>query len=56
VIALHADTRLARDLLGFRAEIDIEEGLGRYIDWFRAHHNDPAALLEPNPQNWRLPL
>jgi UDP-glucose 4-epimerase len=29
------DTRRARDLLGFQAEIALEEGLSRTVDWFR---------------------
>jgi UDP-glucose 4-epimerase len=29
------DTRRARDLLGFQAEIRLEEGLSRTVDWFR---------------------
>ena len=55
VPALHADTRLARGTLGFAAEVNLEEGLRRYIDWFRATHPDPAALLEDDICNWRLP-
>ena len=55
VRALRADTRLARETLGFAAEVKFEEGLRRYIDWFRATHTDPAALLEDDIRNWRLP-
>jgi UDP-glucose 4-epimerase len=55
VMTLHADTQRARDLLGYRASIDIESGLARYLDWFRAHHNDPADLLEADPRNWQMP-
>jgi UDP-glucose 4-epimerase len=55
VIALQADTRRAREVLGFIAEIAFEDGLGRYVDWFRAQHNDPSALLESDLCNWRLP-
>jgi UDP-glucose 4-epimerase len=55
VRALRADTRLARETLGFAAEVNLEEGLRRYIDWFRAAHPDPAALLEEDIRNWRLP-
>jgi UDP-glucose 4-epimerase len=41
-----ADTRLARELLGFEAEIDLEEGLRRLVDWWRAERkaSAPAAL------------
>ena len=55
VRALRADIRLARETLGFAAEVKFEEGLRRYIDWFRATHPDPAALLEDDIRNWRLP-
>ncbi len=55
VRALRADTRLARETLGFAAEVNLEEGLRRYIDWFRAAHPDPAGLLEEDIRNWRLP-
>jgi UDP-glucose 4-epimerase len=52
VIALQADTSLAQRLLGFRACVDLSEGLERYLTWFRANHNDVAALLEADPRNW----
>ena len=55
VRVLRADTRLARETLGFVAEVSLEEGLRRYIDWFCATHPDPAALLEDDIRNWRLP-
>jgi hypothetical protein len=35
--------------------VKFEEGLRRYIDWFRVAHPDPAALLEDDIRNWRLP-
>jgi UDP-glucose 4-epimerase len=55
VIALQADTALARELLGFTAEIEFADGLCRYVDWFREHHPDPAKLLEAEVRNWHLP-
>jgi UDP-glucose 4-epimerase len=42
-----ADTTLARERLGFDAEIDLEEGLRRLVDWWRverANGTAPAAL------------
>jgi nucleoside-diphosphate-sugar epimerase len=41
-----ADTRRARELLGFEAEVDLEEGLRRLVDWWRAERkaSAPAAL------------
>ena len=55
VRALRAETRLARETLAFVAELNIEQGLRRYIDWFRANYPDPADLLEDDIRNWRLP-
>src|SRR5438477_4455685 len=55
VRSLRADTRLARETLGFAAEVGLKEGLRRYIDWFRGTHPHPAALLEDKIRNWRLP-
>jgi hypothetical protein len=52
---LRAETRLARDTLSFVAEIDLDHGLRRYIDWFHTHHPNPADLLEDDIRNWRLP-
>ena len=55
VRALRANTSLARETLGFAPEVKFTEGLRHYIDWFRATHPDPAALLEDDIRNWRLP-
>ena len=55
VRALRADTRLARETLAFVAELNIGQGLRRYIDWFRTNHPDPADFLENDIRNWRLP-
>jgi UDP-glucose 4-epimerase len=32
-----ADTTKAAELLGFRTSIDLEEGLHRLVDWWRAN-------------------
>ena len=41
-----ADTTLARERLGFEAEIDLEEGLRRLVQWWRAEQAQaPAAAL-----------
>jgi UDP-glucose 4-epimerase len=45
VIHLHADTRLARQVLGYEATVDFETGLQRTIDWFRSQFPDPSVLL-----------
>lgn len=45
-----ADTSLAHERLGFDAEVDLEEGLRRLVDWWRAERTNatdgavPAAL------------
>jgi nucleoside-diphosphate-sugar epimerase len=31
-----ADTGLARELVGYRPEINIEEGLSRFVEWHRS--------------------
>lgn len=55
VIALQADTARAREILDFRAVIEFEQGLLRYLEWFRRQYPTPSALLEERLQNWELP-
>ena len=38
-----ADTRNAEQKLGFRAQIDLEEGLTRLVDWWRVNKDRAAA-------------
>ena len=42
-----SDTTLARERLGFEAEVDLEEGLRRLVDWWRAESagTAPTALV-----------
>jgi UDP-glucose 4-epimerase len=40
-----ADTAAAARDLGFRAEIDLEDGLRMLVDWWEAERDDPAAGL-----------
>jgi UDP-glucose 4-epimerase len=48
-----ADVSRARARLGFRAEVALEEGLTRYLDWFRRTYPDPAACLgDESVRNW----
>jgi GDP-L-fucose synthase len=35
------DTRKAQSLLGFRAKVDLREGLKRTVDWYRRSRNLP---------------
>lgn len=51
---LHADTTKAAAMLGFRAEIGLEDGVRRYIDWVRARYPDPAVLVETAATNWQF--
>jgi UDP-glucose 4-epimerase len=39
-----ADTALARGALGFEARVDLEEGLRRLVDWWRAERSQTPAL------------
>jgi UDP-glucose 4-epimerase len=55
VFELQADTTKARNLLNFEAKISFEEGLQRYLDWFRKQYPNPRLLLEERLQNWELP-
>lgn len=48
-----ADIGLARRLLGFAPTVSIEEGIRRYVDWFRRSSPDPRVLLAEQQQaNW----
>jgi dTDP-D-glucose 4,6-dehydratase len=45
----------ARERLGFRAEVPIEDGIERYVSWFREQHDDLAALLRDDvARNWEV--
>lgn len=52
---LHASTDRAFETLGYRAEIGFQDGLARYLDWFRATCPHPEALLEEEVRNWTMP-
>jgi UDP-glucose 4-epimerase len=48
-----ADVTRARTELGFSAPVGIEEGLSRYVAWFRQAYPDPAACLRGEVvRNW----
>jgi UDP-glucose 4-epimerase len=52
----YADITLARRVLGYEPEVDIDSGIRRYIEWLRAEHDDLAALLaEDVERNWIAP-
>lgn len=53
---LQADNRLAERILGYKPSIRFEDGISRYLAWFKARHPDPRALLEEQPvENWTMP-
>jgi UDP-glucose 4-epimerase len=39
-----SDTRLARERMGFQAEVDLEEGLRRLVDWWRTESTRAAPI------------
>jgi UDP-glucose 4-epimerase len=43
-----ADTSAAREALGFEAQVDLEEGLTRLVEWWSAHRHD--GRFEPAEQ------
>ena len=51
---LHASTAKAEHLFGYRAEIAIEDGVRRYIEWVQAQFPDPSVLLETSEINWTM--
>lgn len=55
VISLLADTRVAERVLGFKAEIEFEQGLENYLGWFAERYSDSKSLLEDQAINWTLP-
>jgi UDP-glucose 4-epimerase len=56
VLRHHADVSKLERLTGWRPTIDIEEGLRRYVDWFRRQYDRPEELLDAVPgRNWQVP-
>jgi UDP-glucose 4-epimerase len=54
VLRLCADSRRAEQLLGWRAEVDLPQGIERLLAWHRQRGTDwAAALREDVPFNWR---
>ncbi len=54
VLRLCADSRRAEQLLGWRAEVELAEGIERLMVWHRQRGTDwAAALREDVPFNWR---
>jgi UDP-glucose 4-epimerase len=53
----YADVSKAREAFGFAAEISIEDGIRRYVEWFQEQHPDVQSLLAADTErNWETPL
>ncbi len=52
VLRLYADISLARDKLGYQPEVSLDEGLQRYIEWFRQHVDIAQARSQEQRLNW----
>jgi UDP-glucose 4-epimerase len=53
VLRLYADMTQARELLGYRPSVALEDGLARLLAWYRAQGVDPETLLEREVvRNW----
>ena len=56
VLRLYADTCKARQLLGFRPEVSLPEGLARLKAWYQAQGRTPEELLAQEVvHNWERP-
>ena len=42
-MAVYRRTALARERIGFEAQIDLEEGLRRLVAWWRSQKNEVSA-------------
>ncbi len=50
----YADISTARRVLNFAPAIGIEEGIARYVAWFKSSFPDPSRLIgDEQPYNWR---
>ena len=54
VYSLHADTSLANKMVSFKAKINFEDGLYRYLEWFKSAHSNLHELLENEHVNWKM--
>lgn len=53
VMRHYADVRKAKDMFGFSALVELEEGVEKYIEWFRSRGYDPKELLKQDKIfNW----
>jgi nucleoside-diphosphate-sugar epimerase len=50
---MHGDVSKAKRLFGYSADVGIEEGLDRYIDWVRLQELDlDAWLMQETARLW----
>ena len=49
-----ANVDRARDVLGFDAAVGIEEGIGRYIAWVKAHPTSGTGRRGEEVKNWEI--
>jgi UDP-glucose 4-epimerase len=57
VLRLCADSRKAARLLGWKPEVELEDGLRRLLEWHRERGTDwPRALAEDSPRAWEEPV
>ncbi len=55
VMRHYADTSKAERLFGYRPEVNIDEGIGLYIDWFNSKNYDISELLKHDVVfNWEV--
>jgi UDP-glucose 4-epimerase len=53
----YADVTKAAEAFGYEAKIGIEDGIPRYVEWFRERHPEIGSLLEGDAErNWETPL
>ncbi|MBI4016900.1 MAG: GDP-mannose 4,6-dehydratase [Candidatus Aenigmarchaeota archaeon] len=50
----HADISKAKKHLGWEPKTSIEEGIARFVDWFKQQRRQPQKGLELDYQTWRF--
>ena len=54
-VELRSNVDKAREVLGFEAQVDLEEGIQRTADWYGEHGRaEPARLRPPNSRGLRI--
>ena len=47
VPATYADIEALEQAVGFRPSTSIEQGVGRFVQWYRQYYDDPATAADP---------